>query len=589
MAEHFGFSATVIAEPIEDFVTGPDCKKSMESGDWGCVAAKTKPFCKLKEDGTHARFVEDFKGFAPDVLVYNGLGIEQCLEAVVEALPDVPRLDVALQNSCIATNENKLATFYRDLPDPETPPVLTFIWSVGATEDLLDEYKKALADSKGKEEVFKLIQTKPPPEMMFEYFFEPETWLLPRFVACSPSLFPNPKDWKSSDNIKVNGCLKLSKEVQDEYTQKGSKYFSVGSEYEQCKEFIAKHGPPVYIGWGSMFVYTKEHMCLLAVRALKRAGEKAIILGGWAKICLDHLAGAEDEEELRAWCADNVLFVKAAPHELLFPQCKAAVHHGGIGTAQASIAAGCPTVVTPVFSDQFDNAKAVVNSGCGVSTTRLGLLEYPELGDAIKQICSNTTYSVAAKAMAESMAKEDGVGTLSSWLEKFCEEEVKTGKYKARQAEYLERLYQLREKNKKMTVPQLNAKFMAVLMTRYPAIKEWNISNMRFMTTASDLASKGKLWWVQGDTVLARGGEGLKTPEVGRFKRFAFVEELAKKGSRLHVRRLKGKGPDEGWVTTAVKGKDMVALVKDAKDVGRVSQMQFDELFQDMQPEKEDD
>merc|ERR1719369_850627 len=101
------------------------------------------------------------------------------------------------------------------------------------------------------------------------------------------------------------------------------------------------------------------------------AGQRGIVIAGWANLSNDSLADAPNSDELSAYCKDNVLFVKAAPHEWLFPQCVCCVHHGGIGTAQASLGAGSPTIVTPVFADQFDIAKHITRHSWGIGTTRL--------------------------------------------------------------------------------------------------------------------------------------------------------------------------------------------------------------------------
>ena len=45
-----------------------------------------------------------------------------------------------------------------------------------------------------------------------------------------------------------------------------------------------------------------------------------------------------------------------ASHQWLFPRCSCVVHHGGLGTTQAALRAGVPSVITPVFGDQFHNA-----------------------------------------------------------------------------------------------------------------------------------------------------------------------------------------------------------------------------------------
>ena len=42
----------------------------------------------------------------------------------------------------------------------------------------------------------------------------------------------------------------------------------------------------------------------------------------------------------------NVLFMKTAPHEMLFPRCSVLVHHGGSGTTMAALRSGIPSVVT---------------------------------------------------------------------------------------------------------------------------------------------------------------------------------------------------------------------------------------------------
>merc|ERR1712032_330349 len=158
------------------------------------------------------------------------------------------------------------------------------------------------------------------PEQSWDSAFEVQNCLLPKICAYSQNMRPDPEDWPVTDKIQVIGNLKLSKEFQDEYTKKGSSFFTSGAkDFDECKEFIEKASPPVYIGWGSMYVYTSQHMAKLAVEALKAAGERGIILGGWARISLESLDGCENEEELKAYCKENVLFLKSAPHELLFP------------------------------------------------------------------------------------------------------------------------------------------------------------------------------------------------------------------------------------------------------------------------------
>lgn len=54
------------------------------------------------------------------------------------------------------------------------------------------------------------------------------------------------------------------------------------------------------------------------------------------------------------------------PHDWLFPQIDAALHHGGAGTTGASLRAGIPTLIKPWFGDQFFWASRVQKLGVGL-------------------------------------------------------------------------------------------------------------------------------------------------------------------------------------------------------------------------------
>lgn len=50
---------------------------------------------------------------------------------------------------------------------------------------------------------------------------------------------------------------------------------------------------------------------------------------------------------------DFIYPLDKVPHDWLFPQVAAVVHHGGAGTTAAGLRAGIPTVIKPFFGDQF--------------------------------------------------------------------------------------------------------------------------------------------------------------------------------------------------------------------------------------------
>lgn len=84
-------------------------------------------------------------------------------------------------------------------------------------------------------------------------------------------------------------------------------------------------------------------------------------------------------------------------------------------------------------------------------------------------------------------------------------------------------------------------------------------------------------WEVVGGSdkggILVRKGQDLKSEQcTDRLSTGALVEELKLVGDRLHYKRLTGTGPDEGWVSTKISGKELVVKkeVDDtpAEDVG---------------------
>jgi rhamnosyltransferase subunit B len=60
-----------------------------------------------------------------------------------------------------------------------------------------------------------------------------------------------------------------------------------------------------------------------------------------------------------------VLVADPLPFDRLLPRVAALVHHGGIGTTAAALAAGVPQLIAPFAFDQFDNAARIVRLGVG--------------------------------------------------------------------------------------------------------------------------------------------------------------------------------------------------------------------------------
>jgi len=111
---------------------------------------------------------------------------------------------------------------------------------------------------------------------------------------------------------------------------------------------------------------------------------------------------------------DDVVFPKECfsldrvPHDWLFPQLDAVLHHGGAGTTGASLRAGIPTLIRPWFGDQFFWASRVQKLGAGL---RVNSLHSTEVANALKRATTDRIMKEKAASVGERIRAEDGVHT----------------------------------------------------------------------------------------------------------------------------------------------------------------------------------
>ncbi|TKY46033.1 Sterol 3-beta-glucosyltransferase UGT80B1 [Spatholobus suberectus] len=104
----------------------------------------------------------------------------------------------------------------------------------------------------------------------------------------------------------------------------------------------------------------------------------------------------------------NVFLLEECPHDWLFPQCSALVHHGGAGTTATGLKAGCPTTIVPFFGDQFFWGDRIYQKGLGPAPIPISQLSLENLSNAIKFMLQPEVKSRAME-IAKSIENEDGV------------------------------------------------------------------------------------------------------------------------------------------------------------------------------------
>jgi sterol 3beta-glucosyltransferase len=124
----------------------------------------------------------------------------------------------------------------------------------------------------------------------------------------------------------------------------------------------------VYIGFGSVVVSDPAALTKTVVDSVLKADVRCILSKGWSDRLGDP-AAVKTEVPL----PPEIHQIKSAPHDWLFVQIDAAVHHGGAGTTGASLRAGIPTIIKPFFGDQFFFGSRVEDLGVGICMKKVNV------------------------------------------------------------------------------------------------------------------------------------------------------------------------------------------------------------------------
>lgn len=212
---------------------------------------------------------------------------------------------------------------------------------------------------------------------------------LPVLHGFSEHLCPRPDDWPA--NAVVSGDWPLPS--APDYVPPPS-----------LAQFLAAGPAPVYVGFGSMAGRHPAKKARVVLEALRLGGVRGLVGRGW---------GGLDPGEL----PPTVHAIDHVPHDWLFPQVAAVVHHGGAGTTHAGLRAGRPTVVCPFFGDQPFWARRVQALGVGPTPVPQGKLTAARLSAAIIEATTDAGMAERAAALGQKLRAEDGVAKAVRFLE----------------------------------------------------------------------------------------------------------------------------------------------------------------------------
>lgn len=227
---------------------------------------------------------------------------------------------------------------------------------------------------------FRRRKLKLPPIAYFSMYYGSISHL-PTGYMWSQHVVPKPQDWGPLVDVVGYCFLNLS-----------SKY----RPREQFVEWINKGLKPIYIGFGSMPLEDPKKITGIILEALKDTGQRGILDRGWGDL------GVFSE------IPDNIFLLENCPHDWLFPQCSAVVHHGGAGTTATGLKAGCPTTIVPFFGDQFFWGDRSHQKGLGPEPIPIALLTTEALSDAIRFMLQPEVKARVIE-IAQLIQNEDGV------------------------------------------------------------------------------------------------------------------------------------------------------------------------------------
>jgi UDP:flavonoid glycosyltransferase YjiC (YdhE family) len=161
--------------------------------------------------------------------------------------------------------------------------------------------------------------------------------------------------------------------------------------------------PLVYASFGTAVaeVPTAAPIYRVAVEALAEVPARALLTTGAEPDALG-LPAAPPNVAIEGW----------VPQAAVLEHASAVVCHGGSGTTLGALASAVPLVITPLFADQPDNARAVERAGAGVvvaardGATQRSDVDPAVLRDAILRVLGDDRYAAGAQAIADDIAAQ---------------------------------------------------------------------------------------------------------------------------------------------------------------------------------------
>jgi len=205
---------------------------------------------------------------------------------------------------------------------------------------------------------------------------------IPLLCNLSPTVMARPQDW--SERIHMHGYWFLP-------APPGWK------PSPRLTAFLAAGEPPVYIGFGSMVTGEALRTSRMIDEALAAVGLRGLLYEGW---------GGLTEAGFRK---GRILTVGEMPHDWLFEQVSAVIHHGGAGTTASALRAGIPQVVVAHMQDQPYWGRKMHAIGVSPPPLNSARISAEAIEKALRTIHEDKTMQERARVIGGCIRAEQGL------------------------------------------------------------------------------------------------------------------------------------------------------------------------------------
>jgi UDP:flavonoid glycosyltransferase YjiC (YdhE family) len=198
-------------------------------------------------------------------------------------------------------------------------------------------------------------------------------------IASSPALLERPADWPAWN--RMCGFLALPPHEHETLSP-------------EVEAFLSRGPAPIFMGFGSLMPTSGPHLtATIAVleEAAALTAQRAII-----------------QSESDRPSTDSLLFVRRTPHLLVFPRCRAVVHHAGAGTTHTTLKTGSLSIPVPHVSDQFAWSDDLHRLGVAAVPLKRTKLTAKALAARIRDVVDDPRKKPNAVAIQQRVATDDG-------------------------------------------------------------------------------------------------------------------------------------------------------------------------------------